>query len=135
MSGWKAPPLPCPVPRLVLPLLVALALVAPAAGALHDVRQPDMGCDGDSQRPDGCVCPAYTMYVNGRDRGLDAGTGERYYVAVDEVASHGYLFSIWIFREANGRDGLQRHDGYCTDSEFLAVSEEEANRLADESVL
>lgn len=33
-------------------------------------------------------------------------------VFVDEVASNGYLFSIWVYQESNALDGIQREDSY-----------------------
>lgn len=114
--------------------LPALALVATPAYADHGSENNPEGCDGDKQRPDGCICPDRTRYVNGRDGGVVAANGERYYVAVDEVASHGCMLPTWICRESNDRDGLQRHDGYCTDPECLCMMDEVASTVADEIV-
>ncbi len=45
--------------------------------------------------------------VIGNGGGVGASDG-LVYVAIDAVASHGYLFMVWIYTEANGQGGLQR---------------------------
>lgn len=111
--------------RPLLPLAaaatLALVLVSPVLGAEHPTRHGS-GCDGDKQRPDGCLCPDYSTELTiPTER-----EGYFIYVVVDEVASNGFLFSVWLYHETNGVPGLQRHDDYCTDRLDMEDSERDA---------
>lgn len=87
---------------------MAVVLLLPLGLASHPTVDR---CDGEkSTRAGGCVCPADSLRWSARSP--ETGT---HYVVLDELVSGGYLFSLWIYRESNGRDGLQRHDDYCTD--------------------
>lgn len=70
------------------------------------------------------TCPAYTHRADAA--GVDLAFNEQgqafvsafgtFYVTNDYtfgVTGTEYLFSIWIYQESNGRDGLQRNDGFC----------------------
>lgn len=94
--------------------LLAVA-VAPTAAGNHD-------CDDTVGA--GCVCPAPTLSTGAGPLGVDKlpGTGAEvairtpratYYVLNDVVNEDGWLASPWIYMEANGVGGLQRHDDYC----------------------
>lgn len=112
-------------------LILVLALLAPLATADHGSNPDRYDCGDAKPRPDGCLCPEYTYEIDVlgvgvalNDRGQARvtiaqpdpdGTSETVgYLFVDEVASNGYLFSVWFYPEANGVDGPQRHDDYCT---------------------
>ena len=58
----------------------------------------------------------------------DVDTGEtpggRYYVTNDcTPVVDGCLFSVWIYQESNGQDGLQRPDDFCTDHDSCCSTE------------
>lgn len=40
---------------------------------------------------------------------------EGFAVFVDEIAGDEYLYSIWVYQESNGLDGIQRHDSVVQD--------------------
>lgn len=81
---------------LLLSAALALALAAPAfAGAcVMTTTQADLDTDP-----------------------LGLGVGPRYYVDNDDCTFTGLcIFSIWIYKESNGIDGLQRQDEVVDDT-------------------
>jgi hypothetical protein len=64
------------------------------------------------------VATAARAQENCETEEADVDTGEtpagRYYVVNDECQP-GCLFSVWIYQESNGVDGLQRGDDVCLD--------------------
>lgn len=76
---------------LVLVLIVAIIAsafaVAPAGAGV---------CDGS-----GSIAGSKTIAVSGV-------AGETFYLEIREIQGDSYLYSIWIYQEANGVEGLQR---------------------------
>lgn len=118
---------------LVLVTLLGTALGVPTGCGRHAIEPERYACDGDKQRPAGCVCPDYEndlVVLDGAAIALDgAGYVEvtlgDYYVTIDDVLSNGYFYSIWLIAEGNGVAGLQRHDDWCT--ERLDMTDDEAD--------
>lgn len=81
---------------LLLPMALALALAAPAFArpCVMTTTEPDFDSDP-----------------------MGLGVGPRFYVDNDNCSFTGLcLFSLWIYQETNGVDGLQRQDEVVDDT-------------------
>lgn len=96
--------------------LLMLATISPFGGANH---------------APGAECPTYvtaglggvgvastTVGVNPSLQLYVSAVHGNYYIVNDAVGTGNWVSSLWIYQEANGVGGLQRHDDFCFTKDF-----------------